>query len=77
MPPVGFEPTISVGERPQTYALDRKTTGTGSLEVEPLIEILFSPSSLYNPPPPICPQWKCKYSAFRQSTLFIHIYMFI
>ena len=23
MPPVGFELTISVGERPQTYALDR------------------------------------------------------
>jgi hypothetical protein len=29
MPPVGFEPTISVGERPQTYALDRAVTGTG------------------------------------------------
>ena len=23
MPPMGFEPTISAGERPQTYALDR------------------------------------------------------
>ena len=31
MPPVGFEPTISAGERPQTYALDRAATGTGSL----------------------------------------------
>ena len=29
MPPAGFEPTISVGERPQTYALDRAATGTG------------------------------------------------
>ena len=29
MPPVGFEPTISTGERPQTYALDRAATGTG------------------------------------------------
>ena len=29
MPPVGFEPTISAGERPQTYALDRAATGTG------------------------------------------------
>ena len=29
MPPVGFEPTISLGERPQTYALDRAATGTG------------------------------------------------
>ena len=31
MPPVGFEPTISAGERPQTYALDRAATGTGSI----------------------------------------------
>ena len=29
MPPVGFEPAISAGERPQTYALDRAATGTG------------------------------------------------
>jgi len=28
---VGFEPTISTGERPQTYALDRAATGTGSV----------------------------------------------
>ena len=27
--PVGFEPTISAGERPQNYALDRAATGTG------------------------------------------------
>ena len=30
MPPVGFEPTFSAGERPQTCALDRAATGTGS-----------------------------------------------
>ena len=29
MPRVGFEPTISAGERPKTYALDRPATGTG------------------------------------------------
>ena len=29
MPPVGFEPTISAGEQPQTYVLDRATTGIG------------------------------------------------
>jgi len=29
MPPVGFKSTISAGERPQTYALDRAATGTG------------------------------------------------
>ena len=28
MPPVGFEPTTSAGERPQTHALDRAATGT-------------------------------------------------
>ena len=30
MPPVGFEPTIPAGERPQTYTLDRAATGTGN-----------------------------------------------
>ena len=29
MSPVGFEPTVSAGERPQNYALDRAATGTG------------------------------------------------
>jgi len=29
MPVVGLEPTISAGERPQTYALDSAATGTG------------------------------------------------
>ena len=29
MPPVGFEPTISAVERPQTYALGRAAAGTG------------------------------------------------
>ena len=33
MSTVGFEPTISTGERPQTYALDRAATGTGTLKV--------------------------------------------
>ena len=28
MPPVELEPTISAGERPQIYALDRATTRT-------------------------------------------------
>ena len=31
MSPVGFEPTISAGERPQTHALDRAATGTGTV----------------------------------------------
>ena len=29
MPTVGFEPTITAGERPETYVLDRTATGTG------------------------------------------------
>ena len=33
MPPVGFEPTISAGERPQTYALDGVATGTGFINL--------------------------------------------
>jgi len=32
MPPVGFEPTIPAGERPQTYALNRAATGRLSTE---------------------------------------------
>ena len=27
---MGFEPTVSAGERPQTYALDRAATGIGT-----------------------------------------------
>jgi len=29
MPQVGFELTISAGERPKTYSLDQAATGTG------------------------------------------------
>jgi len=29
MPPVGFVPTITAGERSQNYALDRAAIGTG------------------------------------------------
>jgi hypothetical protein len=31
MPPVGFETTVSVDERPQTYALDLVATGTDKI----------------------------------------------
>ena len=34
MPSAGFEPKISAGERPQTYALDRAATGTGLIFIE-------------------------------------------
>ena len=35
MPPVGFEPTIITGEWPQTLALDRMATGTGTSSMVP------------------------------------------
>jgi len=43
MTPAGFEPKISAGKRPQTYALDRAATGTGMKEITAtkLISILF------------------------------------
>jgi len=31
MPPVGFEPTISADNRPQTYVLGRAVTQSGTL----------------------------------------------
>jgi len=33
IPPVGLEPMISAGERPQTNALDRAATGTGYKDI--------------------------------------------
>ena len=36
---MGFEPTISAGERPKTYALDRAATGIGTKYVD---YVLFS-----------------------------------
>ena len=36
MPPVGFGPTISAGEWPQTYASDHVTTGTGNRTLLPV-----------------------------------------
>ena len=32
MPPAGLKPTISAGERPQTYALEYAATGIGNKE---------------------------------------------
>ena len=39
MPPVGFEPTISAGERPQTHALDQTATGTGVLGISSAVQM--------------------------------------
>jgi len=40
LPLVGLEPTISAGERPQTYALDRVATGTG---IYFPLDVIFTP----------------------------------
>jgi len=47
MPWVGFEPTISAGERPKTYALERTATGTGNETVLATDKKLYVTSGLY------------------------------
>ena len=45
MPPTGFKPSISGGKRPQTYALDRAATGTGTSSLSGhniILKTLFS-----------------------------------
>jgi hypothetical protein len=37
MSPVGFEPTIPAGERPQTHTFDRAATGIGTVPINQLI----------------------------------------
>jgi len=41
MLPVGFEPTISTGERLQSYALDRTASGTNRFYYTIIITLLF------------------------------------
>jgi len=41
MPPVGFEPTITEGERPQTYALDPAAAGIGTRQQHVRPKCLF------------------------------------
>jgi len=37
---MGFEPTLSAGERPQTHAIDLAATGTGTYNLQILTNIL-------------------------------------
>ena len=60
MPTVGFEPTISAGERPQTYALDRAATGTG----KPLLTYLITPCNRVLPGKLRVPKPVKKFPAF-------------
>jgi hypothetical protein len=48
MPPVRFEPTILVSERPQTHALDRTATGIGNNIVVYLKEIQWGGTDWIN-----------------------------
>ena len=62
MSPVGFEPTITAGEQPQTYALDRAATGSGIHDIVLLIKkkaIDYHPSHKqgYNRLPPLLRQF--------------------
>ena len=45
MPRVRFEPTISAGKRPKTYALDRAATGTGTNNITDTKENNLSPTN--------------------------------
>jgi hypothetical protein len=36
-----FEPTVSAGKLPQTYALDRAATGTGVMHYDTIIIIII------------------------------------
>ena len=47
MTPVGFEPAISGGERPQTDTLDRAATGTG-LEINDTSKLRQDAYNLWN-----------------------------
>jgi hypothetical protein len=59
MPPVGFETTISAGERLQTYALDSVATGTGSVHECRITNEHFS-NYIVQYLPPIC-IFNCKF----------------
>jgi len=50
MPVVGFEPTIPAGEWPQTYALDRATTGTGRQNTYVTVKFEFLRALFMNTP---------------------------
>jgi hypothetical protein len=61
MPLVGFEPTISAGERPQTYALDRAAIGTGEKNIALILWTFNKWISLY---------WLCKLYVFVFALVF-------
>jgi len=67
MPPVGFEPMISAGERPQTYALDRAATGTGRPRTY-LYEKCFAKKLQGKIKRTVCTQYSLAYELNKQKT---------
>jgi len=59
MLPLGFEPTISTGDRSQTHALDRAATGTGTIKTRK-IQITNLQIILIFFNPPLLPLWQVK-----------------
>jgi len=49
MPLVGFKPTISAGERPQTYTLDCTATGTGTIFTYKMVKLYHTKLEDLNP----------------------------
>jgi len=69
MPPVGFEPTITAGEWPKTYAVDRATTGNGTY---------ISNVSYFEALSQNCEKWllaSCLPSAWNYSAPTVRIFM--
>ena len=82
MPPVGFEPTISADERPQTYALDRAAIGTGkrkSLVNEIMIKCLgmqLSYMTLCDEPLSTLRLWYVVRQSYRQTVVVLRRFSF-
>jgi len=60
MPPVGFETTVSAGERPQTYALDRAATGTGVYDIIYHVISVAAKNAIFITDKYPCPGWDSK-----------------
>ena len=66
-----FEPTISVGEWPQTYSPDRATTGTGKPRCVSTVNVDVSLREMLKPRRNII-QEKCCISTFNKQSIFLN-----
>ena len=69
MPTVGFETTVSAGERPKTYALDRAATGNG--------KPLYYKNDNYVCTCIMVPKFYIFVKIFILFTAFLRVYMFV